>query len=59
MVFKNSNSGCCDGHTFSFHDLVIQHMLNDIPEGFFLKRFDSKVIVVGVRFDDSCVFVHL
>ena len=27
-------------------------MLNDIPEGYFLKRFDSKVIVVGVRFDE-------
>jgi hypothetical protein len=27
-------------------------MLNDIPEGYFLKRFDLKVIVMGVRFDE-------
>jgi hypothetical protein len=52
MVLKIYNSGCDDGHTFSFHDLLIQYILNDIPEGFLLKRFDSKVIVVGVRFDD-------
>jgi hypothetical protein len=44
--------------SFLFHELFIQYILNDIPEGLFLKRFDSKVIVVGVRFDDSCIFVR-
>ncbi len=55
---KKNISGCYDGHTFSFHDLLIQYVQNDIPEAFFLKRFDSKVVVVGVRFDDSCIFVR-
>ncbi len=31
-------------------------MLNNIPEDFFLKRSNLKVTVVGVRFDDSCIF---
>ncbi len=31
-------------------------MLHDIPERFFLKRIDSKVIVVGVRIGDTCIF---
>jgi hypothetical protein len=34
-------------------------MLHDIPERFFLKTIDSKVIVVGVRIGDACIFLVL
>jgi hypothetical protein len=47
---KNCYSGCDDGCIFYFRDLLEQYMLNYIPEGSLLKRFDSKVIGVRVRF---------
>jgi hypothetical protein len=48
---------CCGvGYTFKFGDLLDQYMLNDFAVGFFLNSFDSKVIVVELRFDDSCIF---
>jgi hypothetical protein len=35
---------------------LTNHMLHDIPEGSFLKRIDSKFILVGVRLGDSSIF---
>ncbi len=32
-------------------------MLRNIPEGSFLKRIDSKVILVGVGLGDSSIFL--
>jgi hypothetical protein len=49
----------CDGYTFEFDDPLDQYMLNDIQEGYFLRMFDSKIIAVGVRFDDSYFFLVL
>ncbi len=56
---KNCISCCGDGCTFKFGDLLLQYIFNDVPEGFPLKRFCSKVIVVRVIFGDSYIFFGL
>jgi hypothetical protein len=55
-LIKNCISCCCDGYTFKFDDLLLQYIFNDVPQGFPLKRFGSKVIVVGIMFGDSSIF---
>jgi hypothetical protein len=53
---KNCISCCGDGYTLKFGDLLLQYIFNDVSQGFLLKRFGSKVIVVRVIFGDSYIF---